>query len=93
MLAHSLTDLLRYYFGSTGWLDGDWAWSTLYDKLAACGKPLGLAVGAPAPLVYMREYEHCRVAINCTDQSKDGCKSTIDWPPVYIEDAAGREPV
>ena len=52
----------------------------MYDKLAKCGKPLGLAQGAPAPLVYTREYEHCHVAINCTNTTKDGCVATLQGP-------------
>ena len=36
----SLT-LRRYYFGSTGWLDADFAYDELYDKAAQCGRPLG----------------------------------------------------
>ena len=69
-----------YYFGSTGWLDDDWAWSPLYDQLARCGKPLGDAKGAPAPVVYTREYEHCHVSINCTDTSKEGCDARLVGP-------------
>ena len=41
-----------YSFSSTGWLDQDWSWSPLYDKLSACGKPLGNATAVkdiPSP--------------------------------------------
>jgi hypothetical protein len=70
-----------YYFGSTGWMDGDWPWfDELYGQLGRCGKPLGPARGCPAPEVYSREYERCRVSLNCTDTSKDGCRASIDGP-------------
>ena len=69
-----------YYFGSTGWMDGDWPWSALYDQLGRCGKPTGLAQGHPAPIVYERAYERCHVLLNCTDTSKDGCRASIDGP-------------
>ena len=66
-----------YYFGSTGWLDDNWAWSPLYDRVSACGKPLGDAVGDPAPLVYTRQYEGCSVRLDCTNNTKDGCVASI----------------
>ena len=69
-----------YYFGSTGWLDNDWAWDPLYDTLGRCGKPLGDARGTASPPVYSRQYEHCRVSINCTDTSKDGCVTELVGP-------------
>mmetsp|Transcript_23666 Transcript_23666/g.54190 ORF Transcript_23666/g.54190 Transcript_23666/m.54190 type:complete len:414 (+) Transcript_23666:3-1244(+) len=56
-----------YFFGSTGWLDTDWQWSAVYDTVSACGKPLGVAKGVPAPTVYARQYEGCNVLLNCTD--------------------------
>ena len=67
-----------YFFGSTGWKDEDWAWSPVYDQMGKCGKPLGLAKGAPAPTVYVRDYEHCKVKLDCTDAA--ACKATIDGP-------------
>ena len=33
--------------------------SPIFDKVSACGKPLGNATGNPAPTVYERKYEHC----------------------------------
>lgn len=73
-----------YYFASTGWLDTDWRWSALFDAAAKCGKPLGLAVGAPAPLAYTRKYERCSVAIDCTAGGQDGCNATITWAPPRV---------
>ena len=65
-----------YFFASTGWLDGDWKWSEAFDRLGACGRPLGAAVGVPAPVVYTRAYEGCRVALNCTNASQ--CVATVE---------------
>ena len=66
-----------YFFASTGWLDADWRWSPLYEKLAACGRPLGLAVGAPAPVAYTRAYEHCNVSLDCSVPTS--CAASIVW--------------
>jgi len=70
-----------YYFGSTGWLDNDWHWSPLYEQVSACGKPLGDAVGDPAPTVYTRQYENCTVRVDCTNTTKDGCVASIEGLP------------
>jgi len=66
-----------YFFASTGWLDDDWAWSPLYDRVSACGKPLGDAVGDPALTVLTRKYENCAVRLDCTNTTKEGCVATI----------------
>ena len=65
-----------YFFGSTGWLDSDWHWSELYDTMSACGKPLGPTAGAPAPTIYTRDYEGCKVRLDCTDATN--CAATIE---------------
>lgn len=63
-----------YYFGSTGWLDSDFVWSALYDKAAACARPLGPASQGP---VYRRDFEGCSVSLDCTKSS--ACVGSIDW--------------
>ena len=65
-----------YFFGSTGWVDSDWKWSPIYDKVGKCGKPLGRAVGSPAPTIYTRAYEGCKVRLDCTDPKN--CEATIE---------------
>ena len=30
--------------------------------------------------IYTRAYEHCRVALNCTNTSKEGCTASIRGP-------------
>ena len=57
----------------------DWRWSKLFDAAEKCGEPLGLAVGAPAPLAYTRAYQGCHVAVNCTGGGQDGCNASITW--------------
>ena len=66
-----------YSFSSTGWLDRDWAWSPVFDRLGGCGKPVEGPQGVPAPLVYSRRYERCSFTLNCSKQS---CETSIVWP-------------
>ena len=58
--------------------DNNWAWNSLYEQVSRCGKPLGDAVGDPAPTVYVRQYESCHVKLDCTNTTEDGCVATID---------------
>lgn len=52
-----------YYLGSTGWLDKDYRWSSMYDM--RCGRPVAAASRLRAG-VYVRQYEACAVRIDCT---------------------------
>ncbi len=58
-----------FFFGSTGWLDGDWKWEEAYDKLSVCGKPKGLAAYDSSG-VLRRPFEGCSVWLNCTGSGK-----------------------
>eukprot|EP00965_Chrysotila_dentata_P212964 6187362-Pleurochrysis_carterae.AAC.2 len=73
-----------YYFGSTGWLDSDWAWTALYDL--RCGRPAApaLALG-DSQLAYTRRYEKCSVTLDCTHARKglaavQHCFASIEGP-------------
>jgi hypothetical protein len=68
-----------YYFGSTGWWDDSFTWSPLYDNVTKCGKPSGAATqsGPAASPIYKRDFEHCKVALDCTQA--DFCRGSIDW--------------
>ena len=57
-----------FFFGSTGWLDQDWAWSKLYDTLSACGKPVD-TVPQGGPKVFTRKYSGCVASVDCTNTS------------------------
>jgi hypothetical protein len=63
-----------YYFGSTGWLDGDWKWSKLYDALDACGAPTD-ATAMGGPNVYTRRYDGCTITVDCTVRT--ACNASI----------------
>lgn len=64
-----------YSFSSTGWLDQDWAWSPVFDKLNQCGVPTENVTKAGA--VYSRNYEHCSASLDCTDAKN--CKAGISF--------------
>ena len=66
-----------YYFGSTGWWDDSYAWTDLYDKASACGKPQGLAKNTS--LLYTRDFEHCSVQLDCRNASANSCVGNITW--------------
>jgi hypothetical protein len=66
-----------YSFSSTGWLDQDWSWSPLYDRLSSCGKPLGNATAIKEGVSYNRHYEHCIFKLDCTDAKN--CQAGIEW--------------
>ena len=69
-----------YSFSSTGWLDSDWEWHDIYDKLGSCGTPVDKeAVGAPAPTVYTREYQHCKFKLDCSNPAPKSCVTSIKW--------------
>lgn len=66
-----------YSFTSTGWLDKDWSWSPLYDRLGTCGLPLNNATATKPGVAYFRKYENCTVSLNCSDPKN--CRAAIDW--------------
>jgi len=69
-----------YSFSSTGWLDNDWEWQPIYDKLSECGNPVDVKpVGAPAPLVYTRKYQHCAFKLDCSNPKPKSCVTSIKW--------------
>ena len=67
-----------YFFGSTGWLDEDWQWEPVYDKLAACGKPEGAAAYDSAG-VLRRSFAGCSVFLNCTGDGKGSCVAGVEY--------------
>lgn len=67
----------RYFFGSTGWLDGDWQWSKLYDTLSQCGAPVDKQPQGDG-MVYTRKYAKCTAKVDCTD--KTACAASIVGP-------------
>jgi len=64
-----------YSFSSTGWLDQDWAWTPLYERLSGCGRPVQNITVVRS--LYTRKYEHCGVSLDCTDEK--ACVASIDW--------------
>lgn len=67
----------RYFFGSTGWLDGDWQWSALYDTLSQCGAPVDKQAHGDGT-VYTRKYANCTAKVDCTN--KTACTASIVGP-------------
>ena len=59
-----------YFFGSTGWWDDSFQWTTLYDQASTCGAARGLAQrvdGADGTVRFSRAFEHCDVQLTCTN--------------------------
>lgn len=77
-----------YFFGSTGWWDNSFQWTSLYDTAGKCGKPLGpassagtraaagLAPSTNATTAWQREFVGCRVALECS-QATGRCAGSI----------------
>ena len=72
-----------YYLGSTGWLDKDYRWSSLYDM--KCGRPVAAAARLSEG-VYSRQYDACAVQIDCTQalsttaRPQPPCNASITGP-------------
>lgn len=58
-----------YYFGSSGWWDKDFSWSSLFDRASGCGRPITPPPALDAGPIFHRKYERCLVSLNCTDSA------------------------
>ena len=68
-----------YYFGSTGWWDDSFSWNPLFDKAAACGKPLGPATQDAAGLVFTRKFAGCEAKLTCHNKTAANCVGDISF--------------
>lgn len=66
-----------YYGASAGWLDGDWAWQPIYNRLGECGAPLGPPVLSMR--VWTRRFARCVVSVNTDNQT--GVIETVSPSP------------
>jgi hypothetical protein len=61
---------------TAGTFSDRYVWAPLYDAAAKCGKPRGAATNRSHVLA--REFEGCRVTLNCSNAS--ACVGQVTYP-------------